>query len=322
MVQVGRESEANEALKSLDIYRTSTTDQTPVDAEGMGMSSDCPRKGSILLQSWDRRVIIINTTCNTWRCVGCRDRLKSAFKAKVNTGVSRTGRCAFITITYKAGGQRLLAAECVKKDWQAFTRRLRLHAKWVSEMEWLRVMELTKAGTPHHHLVMGPVPQEKRVRCWKRYESLDATHYLRNLDSCACLSHTMAREWYAVTGDSWLIHGMPVYSAKGAGSYMAKYMGKEFDGDRAAELGMQRRWSTSRGWPGTSRMRLQQSGRPEGWARHSFRYGQVEADIEGGPADLLGREGDKLDHEMASKRSAERLIRTIERGSHATNVGP
>ncbi len=41
---------------------------------------------------------------------------------------------------------------------------------------------------------------------------------------------------------------------------MAKYLGKTFgQEDRAKELGMKRRWSSSRGWPGAGRMQLEPS---------------------------------------------------------------
>ncbi len=307
------EAEQREADRNLSIpIRTSGT-----SGEGFGSSDDCPRKGSVLLESWSQRRVIVNTSCKMWRCKSCRDRNMAGFKMKVSTGVSRLGRCAFITITYKADGKWADTAESVSRDWRALRRRLLLNAPWVSELRFLRVMELTKKGTPHHHLVMGPVPLDKKIRCWRRNDKLDGGWYLSRLDSCLCMAHTISREWYAVTGDSFMVHGIPVTGAAGAGGYMAKYMGKEFDGERAEVLGMQRRWSTSHKWPGTGRVRLKQSGRPEGWRRKSFRYGQVGSDIEGGPADLLERQGDSLDKALARKRSAGRIVKQIKGGSNA-----
>lgn len=290
-------------LNSLDTYRTNGT--------GRGSSGDCPRAGSVLLEDWRMRRVLINTTCNSWRCLGCRDRNMAAFKARVSTGVSRLGRCSFTTLTYKADVRPQSDAKYVSTDWKALMRRLRRNAPWVKDLAWLRVMELTQKGTPHHHLVMGPIPQGKQIRCWRRNDKIVADWYLGRMDSCECLAHCIAREWYAVTGDSWMVHAIPVTSSKGAGAYLAKYMRKEFDGERAETLGMSRRWSTSRSWPGSKRLRLVQSGKANGWRRNLFRYGHVESDIEGGPADLLRREGDALDKRLADQRAAARIVTMI-----------
>ncbi len=302
----------SEGSLSLDTIRTSGTEGWN---PGAASSSECPRKGSVLMQARDGRVVIMNTNCNTWRCKGCRDRNLAKFKAKVATGVLRLGRSAFTTLTYKADSKQARPANYVAKDWRAFFRRLRTSAPWVWDLEWLRVMELTKKGTPHHHLVMGMIPPEKRIRCWSRGEKIVAAAYQASAAAgCECLAHEMSRAWFAVTHDSWMVHAIPVTSGKGAGGYMAKYMGKEFDGERAQALGMQRRWSTSRGWPGSGRLRLRATLRQD-WVRTTFRYGHVESDIEGGPVDLLEREGDSLDAERSRQRAVQRFLSEVERNT-------
>ena len=105
---------------------------------------------------------------------------------------------------------------------------------------------------PHHHLVMGPV--DGSIRCYGRV--FDARTFLRRFADCDCLSHAFSREWKEVTGDSWIVHAVPVTGAAGAGAYMAKYLAKEFDAERGKELGMRRRYSTSRGWPGSGKLKL------------------------------------------------------------------
>ncbi len=75
-----------------------------------------------------------------------------------------------------------------------------------------------------------------------------------------------------------MVHAIPVTGANGAGGYMCKYMGKEFDGKRAEALGMARRWSNSGNWPGERRNRFKESkaaGGP-GYARVEYRFGHVD----------------------------------------------
>ena len=193
---------------------------------GAGSRDSCPRAGSVLLETKYQRRIIVNTNCKTWECLSCRDRIRALFKMRVRTGVYRLGRCAFMTITYQAESKRLEDAHCVSKDWRELSRRLSRNEPEVRAMEWLRVMELTKKGVPHHHLVIGPVSGS--IKCWPR-NGFRIERYRARMGSCVCLAHKVARQWYEVTGDSYIVHTVIVTGAGGAGGYMSKYMGKEFD---------------------------------------------------------------------------------------------
>jgi len=210
-----------------------------------------------------------------------------------------------MTLTYKAGSERLLAVDCVGKDWRALWRRLRQSEPEIAAMQWLRVMELTKKGTPHHHLVIGAVTG--KVRCWPR-DRFRIREYRNGFDSCACLAHRVARQWYKVTGDTYIVHATEVSGTETAGAYMAKYLDKGFDGSRARELGMGRRWASSRGWPGNGRLRLLQTERG-GWSRTSWAPHHVDEDILGGDAALMVRSGTDLTH----KRSREKARKSFER---------
>ncbi len=286
---------------------------------GGALSGYCPRAGSMLLETivpgtgYARRVLI-NTNCKTWGCLGCRDRLKKLFKLRVETGVSRLKRCAFVTLTYKLESERLEVAGCVARDWAAYLRLLRKESPWIAKMSYLRVMELTKKGTPHHHLVIGTIPEGKKIKCW-RGKDFDIEEYQERRATCMCLSHEISRVWFRVTGDSYICHSIPVISARGAAGYMSKYLGKDFEGDRAVALGMQRRWSSSRGWPGSGRQRLEHSEKGE-WDRTSWAPGHVGDDIGGGPADLMVRTGDDLDRKISLRETTKRLVRMLERGTH------
>lgn len=132
---------------------------------------------------------------------------------------------------------------------------------------------MTKKRTPHHHLVAGTIGNDERLRCWSG--KLPIRKYERRFETCDCTAHDIARHWYAVTGDSYIVHTTPVVGAYGAAGYMAKYLVKTFGQEREAKaLGMSRRWSSSRGWPGAGRIRLAPT-LDEGWKERIFTYSKV-----------------------------------------------
>ncbi len=241
--------------------------------QGAGNSSWCPREGSVLLEAkGGGGVVIVNTTCHSWRCIGCRDRNRYRFKRMVESGLSGLTRSLFITITYKAGSARLMDAGCVSRDWKALWRAVKKKSPSLWGLPMLRVMELTKKGTPHFHVVIGNIPEGMVGRCYGK--TFDGKAYKRALDSCECVSHVLGRIWREVQGgESWIVHVVPVAGAKGAGSYLAKYVGKELDGERMKMLGMARRWSATRNWPRETLPSLTESAR--GWARHIWTPGHV-----------------------------------------------
>jgi len=209
-----------------------------------------------------------------------------------------------MTVTYVEGSDRLERAGCVGRDWRALWRRFHKHEPEMEQMEWLRIMELTKKGTPHHHVVIGPVVG--KIRCWAK-DTFRIGEYVKRMDSCPCLAHKWARQWWMVTGDSYIVHATEVVGAENAGGYMAKYLEKEFDGERAERLGMARRWSSSRGWPASGRLRLAQTERG-GWKRTAWAPHYVPEDIVGGPKDLMERSGDDLTRKRAAERARKAFI--------------
>lgn len=219
--------------------------------QGMGSSAACPKQGSMRLVSWDGESATVRTNCKTWRCTSCCVRMMNLFKMRIESGCLTLGRCALITLTYQADSPRLADVRCVEKDWKALWRRLK--GRRESRLKWMRVMEVTRRMIPHYHLVAGPV--EGRVRCYR--DRLLVGPYLKHFSSCDCLSHRLAREWQEVTGDSYIVHAMEVTGARGAAAYLGKYLLKTFGAEgRLAALGMKRRWSSSRGWPGSGRLRM------------------------------------------------------------------
>lgn len=235
---------------------------------GSAISSKCPRGGSIWLVSSEGSVKM-PTTCKTWRCKGCRDRLKSVFSARVEAGVYSLGRCAFMTLTYKMTSDSQRDALSVRKDWQEFWRRYK--AKKYPKVQWLRVVEITKKGQPHLHVVMGPI--EGRINCYGD-KRIDARLFTEAMGNCDCLSHRMSELWLGVTGDSWHVHTMLVRGAGRAGAYLFKYMAKTLTTWADLEaLGFKRRYSNSKSWPGRGRVRLQGS-LEKRWYKRIFSNGQ------------------------------------------------
>lgn len=210
---------------------------------------------------------------------------------------------AFMTFTYKAGFEDQRSAGYVAKDWRALWRRLR-HSP-LRKMTWLRVMEVTRKGTPHHHLLIGPF--DGPIRCYGKH--FDVRRFLATFDSCRCASHAFSRQWLEVTGDSFIVHAVPVVSAKGAAKYMAKYLSKTFGSESRLEtLGMTRRWSTSRGYPGSGQLKLKQTDEG-GWIRRDWVQGNVghEASLHN-PEDLMERKGDVLKIDVLEQRRSAAAI--------------
>ncbi len=226
------------AAPPLDLNRTSGTPRTSV----------CPKAGWVRLTHYDGRGISMPTACKTWRCLSCGDRLRNLFRMGVVSGCSALAHCWLITFTYKVSALRREDAQFAKKDWREFWRRWN---KDNPNLEWLRVSETTKEGMIHHHVVATSETTIK-ASCYGREFSM--ARFLRRFHGCGCLSHRVARIWKAVTGDSYMVHVAPVVSPRGVGSYLAKYMMKDFG--KATGPMRERRWSSSRGWPGTGRLRL------------------------------------------------------------------
>lgn len=193
------------------------------------------------------------TICKTWSCVACREKVLARVKDKISYGCSMVGRCFFITVTVKSqsGGQK--DAVYVQAAWQALIRNLK---QGYPSLTWFKVVEATKRGTPHLHLVMGGITPKDRVPCCtgKGADGKCIHPWTKKwaLGPCRkdCLEHELAKVWYYITHDSWVIDCREVVGFKGAGSYMAKYFTKAaLSYDVLANLGFTRRWSCSRNWP-------------------------------------------------------------------------
>lgn len=245
------------------------------------------------------------------------------FTMRVEAGCWILGRCAFMTVTYVKYSVRLERETRVSEDWKQLWRMLKKQSPMFQSFQWLRVMELTKAGTPHHHLIIGPIPDDVEINCCDRrpgepkkaYRARYGRNLLRKMEECECLAHMVARTWWSVTGDSYIVHTVGVTGAKGAGAYMAKYMTKAFSLERSMALGMKRRWSTSQGWPGSGKLQLVQTVE-RGWGSVEYLAMTVDKSLLGqykrdgtraSQDDLLERTGPEGIVEVARKRKYARI---------------
>ena len=169
---------------------------------------------------------------------------------------------------------------------------------------------------PHHHLVIGPV--EGEVACYDG-EHFDIRRYRKRFDYCACLSHSFARPWFEVTGDSYIVHAIAAHGERNIGSYMGKYLTKTFGMEgRLNTLGVSRRWSNSKGWPGGGRMRLA----TKDWDMIMALPGHKTVRENASDPVLLEREGEDVTRALSEKRHHRRNIEYIRRKTYVKDDSP
>lgn len=256
---------------------------------GSALLGSCPRTGWVELFTKEGRSVILPTRCKTWGCVICRRTLVSLFRARVEHGVSTLGRCCFITLTYQRDTPAPRSVASVRAEYTALWRRLhRRFPQW----QWLKVTELTTAGIPHHHLIVGPIEGRRRCHGYRIRKGRDTAIYRGRIGLCDCLAHVFAEQWLAVTGDSYMCFQVEVNDAQGAGGYLAKYLIKQWLGKRWPG----RRFTTSRGWPGGGRLQLART-LSQGWDHiRMWPSSKFDSTLELNPneADLLERTGTDL----------------------------
>lgn len=261
------------------------------------MLGECDRRGFSELFTPEGRSIVLPTTCKTWGCVVCRKKLLALFRARVEVGVSHIGRSVFMTITYLEGSVRLQGAQCVQKDWQALWRNLKRAGH---DWKWLKVTELTEKGTPHHHVVIGPVSGVIRCHGKTIKKGRETYEYMKRIKWCECTAHIFSRTWQKITGDSFMCFAVAVTNSSGAGTYMSKYMQKNFMRPTTG-----RRFTTSRDWPGGQRIRLAVT-LAKGWShiqRWEGSWFPNGYDLNPNEKDLLVRVGDDITMKIARRNS-------------------
>ena len=211
----------------------------------------CPRAKTLKLTvKHTQHELYMPTTCKTWRCSYCRKIREIQLKNLIVYGYTRLKPCEFITVTVKRERDgTCLDADSVKKAW---TQWLRTVKKSRGKMPWLKVVELTKNGVPHFHLITGSwTRKNQKTRCrpleWDAYKK---GWYYSCKAAEECLHCEVGRLWYEATGNSFVVDARPVVD-EGVGAYFVKeYLLKSYSQMEARiEAGYPRLWSASRDWP-------------------------------------------------------------------------
>ena len=234
---------------------------------------ECPRRGYSILQKRDGNRGIIQTRCKPKRCVSCSPAVKAHVALKAEIACSIRPDSYFITVTLRTAMKGPEDAVFVQKAWRGLVQRLNYETTWFQQTKWMKVIELTKWGQPHLHLIVTGVPGGSKARCrgdrndrnWVEEGCFEARG--------SCLHHEVAKAWARVTkklgNESWVVDVSKVRGARRAGLYVSKYVTKGGNDSRLAKLGFKRVWSTSKSFTPDLRIRLR--GTVEGkWEKVEF----------------------------------------------------
>jgi len=170
----------------------------------------CPN-GTLILQH-DLATKLLPKLCSRWRCQTCGPR-----KARrLRTRLERTAPTRLITLTLRADPRATPEAMLRKANraWSILWRRYRRQFG-DQALGYAKIVELTKAGTPHLHIIAN-VP-------YVHHAALSAA-------------------WRELTG-SYIVDIRKVRQRKGIAGYLSSYLTKALD----VPPGM-RKWSSSKGF--------------------------------------------------------------------------
>jgi hypothetical protein len=193
----------------------------------------CERRGEIWLTNVDGETLGVRTHCKTWSCLACAPAVMSSVLMRIEYGCLIAEHSFFITLTYRnTRPEDIRDAQCVRRDLRVFWSKIR---KELGKVEWFQIVELTKKGQPHMHMV------------WSLQETME-------ISTLKCL---VKRIWREVTRDSFIVDVQLVMGAAGAAGYLAKYLLKGvMHREELEALGFKRRWTRSRGWPSPEPLQL------------------------------------------------------------------
>ncbi len=167
----------------------------------MAERGTCSKSGYVEMYDLVHRHVV-PTMCKTWGCNPCAKARMRYVQGVLYYGMVDLVNSWFTTVTYvMKGPDDLRNAECVARDSRLLVQRLK-RLGW--PLVWFKVPELTKQGQVHLHYVMGGFPETMKDTCNR--EPRNMWKWLQNGCSYGCLRHTIAREWYAITGDSYVVH--------------------------------------------------------------------------------------------------------------------
>ena len=277
---------------------------------------DCPRKGYSVLRRKFQNPLLIETRCKMKRCVPCGPAVRAHVALKAEIGSWIRGGSYFITITNKMGTGLQKDAASVQEDWRRFLYLFkRKYPEMTEKMHWMKVVELTKAGQPHLHVIVTGLPGGIVDRCKGRKNEREWVVQGCWQRTGTCLLHAVAKTWLETTkGSSWVCDASKVRSASSAGNYVGKYITKAYEGTELAKLGFKRVWSASQGFAPDLRVRL--AGAVAGkWTKveHFFsKYDQSDWLDRGRNDPDLKLVGHPLVMEKIERRERQRKLKEVE----------
>lgn len=211
----------------------------------------CPRSGYVELFAKSGGSYVVRTSCKTWGCKVCRNKRSGYVQAMMERGCSTLKPCYLITLTLRAGSEETHVASFVAAAWARLLRTLK---KRSPNLTWFRVIEATKKGTPHLHLIVGNLGQRVANSHGKypRYSE----KFIRKECKEDCLIHEWGLIWFQET-TAFVVDVAQIYDAAGASRYLGKYLVKGFlDRTRLQALGYERRFTMARNWPRGDQIKL------------------------------------------------------------------
>ncbi len=211
----------------LDIKSISTTTDPALEPESL---SECLNPGYIGMRCTHGNTTAKITRCR-W-CDGCQNAWRGRVRGMVMDGARFHDPTFFWTLTLAEYPDEMPINrfDFISGKWKEL---IRWKAKWKIGFEYFRVIELQKRGTPHYHVA---------ANRWT-YQGVAVSGLLQVR---VLASQLRAKSGFGVQSDVQVAY----LGAKGAASYMAKYLQKGGDYETMVrEDGRAvRRYARSRGW--------------------------------------------------------------------------
>lgn len=218
----------------------------------------CPKAGFVSLELRSGKKLVMPTTCKQWRCRSCRSKLKALFEMRVSFGGLTLKHLYFITVTLRLDKTGPVNADFVRKVWRRWWSKLRRnYPTLMAEVAYVRVIELTKKGQPHVHLMMS-FGREYEAECNNGNPLTVSRAWMEGPCKAEpyCLRHVLGKEWLWATGESFQVDVTEIKGTETAGRYMGKYLDKDFYGDALLDSGFRMRYNFSRKWPRLEQLHL------------------------------------------------------------------
>lgn len=126
----------------------------------------CPR--SKTLEAWSQTLnawVIIGITCKNWGCPICGRKKLAHYARRVMA--AQPNRLITLTVNPRMHNDPRAAYDATRRSIPKLSERLR---KGYTEFEFFRVLEATKKGWPHYHLITRCpyIPQQEISDHWKK----------------------------------------------------------------------------------------------------------------------------------------------------------